>query len=411
MRLAIVGGGVSGLVAARQLSRLHKVTLFESGERPGGHVNTVSVVRDDRSYRVDTGFIVFNPRNYPHFCALLDELGIESRETEMSFGVRHDAEGVEFCGNNLSSLFADRRLLFRTEHWGMLLQLRRFLREAESQVHAEPDLPLRRFVERFGYGVHLLERFLLPLAAALWSCPLGLVSDFPARFVVSFLANHEMLSLGGRTRWRTIKGGSQTYVDAMLARLEADVRCGRSVDAVRRTPQGVELEYGAQAQPFDEVIVACHADDALRLISSPTELESKALGAFHYQPNEATLHTDESVMPKSRLAWASWNYSVREGSDRATVTYDMNRLQGLGSATPLLVTLNGEQDIDPRKIIERVVYRHPVASFSAEEAKLRRSELIRYEGVSYCGAYWGYGFHEDGARSAHEVAAAFGGSS
>lgn len=411
MRLAIVGGGVSGLVAAWKLSRLHKVTLFESAGRPGGHVNTVSVDRKDRSYLVDTGFIVFNPRNYPHFCALLDQLGIESGETEMSFGVRHDAAGVEFCGNNLSSLFADRRLLLRTEHWGMLLQLRRFLRDAESQVRAKPNLSLGQFADQFGYGKLLLERFLLPLAAALWSCPLGLVTDFPARFVVSFLANHEMLQLGGRTRWRTIKGGSQTYVDALLSRLEAEVRPGTRIDSIRRTAQGVELGYAGRTHLFDEAVVACHADDALRLIASPTEMESRVLGAFQYQPNEAILHADESVMPRSRRAWASWNYSVREASDRATVTYDMNRLQGLGSATPLLVTLNDEQTIDPRKVIQRVAYRHPVASFSAEEAKLRRSELIRHEGVSYCGAYWGYGFHEDGARSAHEVAASFGGSS
>lgn len=412
-RIAVIGAGVSGLVAADRLARDHRVTLFEAEHRPGGHTHTVTVDAADGPHQVDTGFIVFNPVNYPHFTALLDGLGIASRPTEMSFSVRCDRSGVEWAGaDSLNRVFGQRRNLVRPAFYRMLADLLRFARLAR-QVAAEPDdrRTVAAFVAEHRFSAAFVEHYLLPLGAALWSCPAGRFAEFPIRFVAEFLANHAMLDpLGARPQWRTVAGGSRLYVDALLARFPGELRLGSPVLRVRRTSREViVVRADGQPEAFDEVVLACHADQALALLERPTATERALLSAFPYEANEAVLHTDTSVLPRTRRTWAAWNYRrPAGGEDAVSVTYNMNILQGLAARDTYCVTLNDRGEVAPEHILARMTYHHPRFTTERGRAQARHPELIRAHRTSFCGAYWGFGFHEDGVRSALAVADAFG---
>ena len=411
-RIAVIGAGVSGLVAADRLARGHHVTLFESDRRPGGHTHTHTVEAVDGPHQVDTGFIVFNPAHYPHFTALLDELGIDSRPTEMSFSVRCDRTGVEWAGaDSLNRVFGQRRNLVRPGFYRMLRDLLRFAPVARTVV-ADPDdrRTVAGFVAEQGFSREFVDHYLLPLGAALWSCPAGAFAEFPIRFVAEFLANHAMLDpLGARPQWRTVAGGSRRYVDALLARCDGELRLGPPIRAVRRGERGITLVRGdGETEGFDEVVLACHADQALALLERPTATEEAVLSAFPYEPNEALLHTDTSVLPRTRRTWAAWNYRRPAGEEGAVaVTYNMNILQGLTARETYCVTLNDDGAVAPDRVIARMTYHHPRFTSERGRAQARHRELIRAHRTSFCGAYWGYGFHEDGARSALAVAGAF----
>lgn len=406
MKIAVAGAGVSGLVAAYGLGRRHAVTVFESDARLGGHIHTVPV---SDGLAVDTGFIVFNRPNYPLFNRLLQTLEVGSRPTTMSFSVQDDRTGVEYSGHSLDSLFAQRGRIFDFGHWKMLADVRRFMKSGAMLAEAEPDRTTAQFLEEDGYSEAFAERFLIPLAAALWSCPRAAVREFPIRFVAEFLKNHSMLQLSGKPEWRTVVGGSKTYLEALLNRTHADFRTQAPVERIVRTPQGVRVSVNGSEERFDEVIVAAHADQALAMLEEPSAIECALLSAFPYQKNDVVLHTDSSRLPKNRRAWASWNYRVPESpSESATVTYCMNRLMGLETDTTYCVSLNETAAIDPNRVIGRYAYHHPAATVAGVRARMKRSALIRHRGVSYAGAYWGYGFHEDGVRSAVEVLQAFG---
>jgi predicted NAD/FAD-binding protein len=411
VRIAIVGAGVSGLVCARLLQPGREITVFEAADRLGGHTNTVRFEHDGEARAIDTGFIVFNEPNYPNFSKLLRMLGVESRPTTMSFSVRNDPENLEYKGDTAASLFAQRRNLLRPRFHRMVRDLLRFYREAERQAEASaPDASVEDFVREHGYGDEFVRDHLVPMGSALWSCPPGRFLDFPIRFVVEFFAHHRMLQVTDRPEWRTVVGGSDRYVEALIEPFRSRIRTSAAVRSVRRLPGGVEIEVvGQPPERFDEVVLACHADQALALLADPTDREREVLAAFPYQRNEVVLHTDERVLPRRRRAWASWNYHVRRADEpAATVTYLMNRLQGLEAPSAYCVTLNESDLVAPERILHRVTYEHPVFGAGRTRAQARHAELLRANRTSFCGAYWGYGFHEDGVRSALAVAGAYG---
>jgi predicted NAD/FAD-binding protein len=409
MHVAVIGGGVSGLVAAYLLARRHQVTVFEREDYAGGHTHTVAVDTPEGTIAVDTGFIVFNDRTYPTFCRLLDRLGVASRATEMSFSVRCDRTGLEYNGTSLNGLFADRRHLVSPPFLGMLRDIARFNRDGADQAARAGRTSVRGFLDAHRYGQRFREHYLLPMGASIWSCPTDTFLDFPIAFVMTFFANHGLLQLRDRPTWRVVSGGSARYVDALLARSSAELRLSTPVAGIRRHADHVTVRSARGLERFDEVVLACHADQALHLLDDPTIEERHLLGAFPYAANTAVLHTDTGWLPRRRRAWASWNYRVAAAADALpAVTYDMNRLQHLPTSTQYCVTLNPSAAIAPGAEIARFTYTHPIFSASRVRAQEQHATVIRRRRTSYCGAYWGYGFHEDGVRSALAVSAAFG---
>ncbi len=407
MRIAIIGGGISGLTAAYYLCREHDVTLFEAADYVGGHTNTVEVNLDGETHSVDTGFIVYNRRTYPLFCRLLDELEIPTQPTSMSFSVRCERTGLEYAGNGLNGLFAQRSNIWNRGFHRLLRDILRFSRLA-SRLLEDPDdnITVGEFFAREHLSEEFLAHYFLPLGSAVWSCPRNRFMDFPVRFVAEFYRHHGMLNLRDRPAWRVIVGGSRNYVRKLIQPFQDKIRLRTPVEKVLRTPDGVQIfSETSGGESFDHVIFACHSDQALRILggeASPPERE--LLSAFPYERNVAVLHTDTSVLPHSRRAWASWNYFLPENDPgKATVTYDMNILQRLDSRHVFCVTLNGEDRLDPRQMIARFTYHHPVFTTERSAAQARHAELIEHRRTSYCGAYWGNGFHEDGVRSAWTV--------
>ena len=416
MKIAIVGSGVSGLVAAHLLRPDHDVTVFEADSRAGGHANTVDVTVDGRDHAVDTGFIVYNERNYPGFCALLRELDVATQPTDMSFGVTDRSSGLEFRTSNLNTIFAQRRNLVNPSFVRLLADIIRFNRAARELAETATqgrDETVAAFVRRGRYSHDFLRQFIVPLGAALWSADPETFNDFPALAYARFLHNHGMLDTIGRPRWRTITGGSRTYVDALTVRLAGRVRLASPVHKIVTANGGhgrarVELLTERGPERFDRVVVATHSDQALRMLADATPAERSILGAIRYQRNTTTLHTDHRMLPANRRVRASWNYAISDGSRRSTVTYWMNSLQAIESSRPLLVTLNRRDEIDDRTVLAELEYSHPVFDLGAISAQRRWAELQGRRGVFFAGAYWGNGFHEDGVRSAHAVVAAIG---
>ncbi|MDA0207319.1 MAG: FAD-dependent oxidoreductase [Acidobacteria bacterium] len=402
MRVAIIGSGVSGLTAARGLHRTHEITVFEAAPYVGGHVNTVDVDLGDERHSIDTGFIVFNEKNYPNFTQLLNDLDVASKPTSMSFSVRCDQTGLEYNGTSINHLFAQRTNFLRPRFYKMVRDILRFNREAaELLAGSGDDLSVADYLETNRYSEAFAEKYLIPLGSSLWSCPAGTFRNFPIRFVIEFLSNHAMMQVDGRPTWRVVAGGSQRYVEKLIVPFENRIRLNTPVKSVQRHANRVRIvDASGVAGDFDHVVFACHSDQALRLLQAPTTKEIELLAAFPYQRNEAVLHMDASVLPKRKLAWAAWNYHIRrDGAEQAAVTYNMNILQGIRSRRMFNVTLNDDDGIDPGLIIRRIIYEHPIFTDRRGEAQQRHGELIGPNRTSYCGAYWGYGFHEDGVRS------------
>ena len=406
MRIGIVGAGISGLTVAYRLCDRHEVTVFEAGNSVGGHTNTIDVDLGDERYPIDTGFIVFNHRTYPNFTRLLAELKVESQPTSMSFSLRCDRSGLEYSGTGLNGLFAQRRNLFNPRFHRLLRDVFRFNRRAVELLNsADRSLTVGQYFARERYSREFIEQYFLPMASAVWSSPRGTIKDFPIRFIVEFYRNHGLLSINDRPQWRVICGGSKQYVAAMTRRFADSIHIRCPVESVVRRNDCVEVRTDRSSRLFDHVIFACHSDQGLRILGDDaTPTEQELLSAFPYERNVALLHTDTSVLPRCRRAWASWNYLVpRDDPGKATVTYNMNILQRLQSRHVFCVTLNGEESVDPGRVIRRIVYHHPIFTIERSAAQRRHSEVINRNRTSFCGAYWGNGFHEDGVNSAFAV--------
>jgi predicted NAD/FAD-binding protein len=410
MRLAVVGSGISGLVCAYLLRQAHDVTLFEANDYPGGHTHTVTVAEAGRTLAIDTGFIVCNDRTYPRFLGLLEELGVAWRPTEMGFSVSCARCGLEYSGGSLATLFAQKRNLLRPSFLRMLRDILRFNRLGTDRGdEIDEEVTLGEFLRRKGYSSAFAEHYLLPMGAAIWSCPMETFADFPVRFVVDFYRHHGLLQLRNRPTWFVIPGGSRTYVDRMVRPLGSALRLRTPVLRVERGADCVRVVSRDGTEEFDEVIFACHSDQALRLVGDASAVERRLLGAFPYGRNSAVLHTDVTLLPRLRRTWSSWNYRVPVGSEtRPCVTYNMNILQHLESAETYCVTLNADEAIAPERALGRFEYEHPIFSVGRAAAQARHGEVIRQNRTSFCGAYWGNGFHEDGVVSALAVCAAYG---
>ncbi len=413
MRLAIVGAGIAGLTAAHLLARRHDVRVFEAAPQIGGHTHTVEVADGARQLAVDTGFIVFNDRTYPQFNRLLQRLGVAWQPTAMSFSVSDPLGGLEYAGNGLGGLFAQRRNLLCPAFWRLLADIVRFNGALRRQPAAAlAGRTLGEYLGAGGGSAALLRQYVMPMAAAIWSADQGAVQALPLDFFAEFFRNHGLLQQRGRPQWRVVRGGSRAYLGPLAAPLAGRVHVRTPVVRVQRQADGVLLHTadGGAAQ-VDGVILACHSDQALRMLADASDAERAILGAIPYQRNETVLHTDESLLPANRRAWACWNYRLpaRDEPGRpATVTYNMNLLQGLNSTATWCVTLNQTDAIDPARIVRRLVYHHPVFNTAGLAARRDRHLIDGVRRTWYCGAYWGNGFHEDGVVSALAVAACFG---
>ncbi|TEA63469.1 NAD(P)/FAD-dependent oxidoreductase [Pseudomonas sp. CH235] len=412
MKIAIIGSGIAGLTCAYLLARRHDITVFEADARVGGHTHTVPVTVDGREYAVDTGFIVFNDWTYPNFIRLLGQLGVAFKPTEMSFSVNDPDTGLEYNGNNLNSLFAQRSNLLSPGFWGMLRDILRFNKEARRDLAEQritADTTLDDYLKAGAYGERFILHYIVPMGAAIWSMPVAEMLNFPLQFFVRFFENHGLLSVSNRPQWQVIEGGSSAYIAPLTASFKERIRLNCPVGRIDRDAHGVVIHSPAGIERFDKVVLACHSDQALRLLGNPDDKEREILGALPYADNEVVLHTDTRLLPTRKRAWASWNYRLGgAGHTRAAVTYDMNILQGIQSDNTFCVSLNQSAGITPSKVLARFTYAHPQFSLSAVAAQQRWAEIDGAQHTHYCGAYWANGFHEDGVVSALRVAAAFG---
>jgi predicted NAD/FAD-binding protein len=402
MRVAIIGTGIAGNVAAYKLRQKHDITVFEAGSYVGGHTNTVDVEEGGARLAVDTGFIVFNDRTYPNFIGLLEEIGQASQPSVMSFSVQREDSGLEYAGSSLNSLFAQRRNIVRPAFYRMIRDILRFNDATLDHVEElDESETIGAYLVRNDYSKEFVDQYLVPMAAAIWSAEPVAILEMPVKFLVRFFANHGLLQTTDRPIWRVIKGGSREYVRKLVAGHRDRIRLNSPVQTLRRVGDGIELHSASGGKEhFDYVFVACHSDQALSLLVDATAAERDVLGAISYQSNEAILHTDATLMPTRKRAWAAWNYHIPQDPDRhVAVTYNMNILQGLETQNEYLVTLNDGRHIDPAKIIQRIAYDHPIYSQEAVRAQSRQAD-INCDRTFYCGAYWRNGFHEDGVVSA-----------
>ena len=411
MRIAVIGTGISGMVTAHLLQDEHELTVFEAGDYVGGHTHTVTVDDPSGPMNVDTGFIVYNEWTYPNFCTLLDRLGVATQPSTMSFSVRDEAADIEYKGDNLNSLFAQRSNLFRPGHYRMLYEILRFYRQSRALLQQDLNsLTLGEYVSKQRYSNEFVERHLMPMGAAIWSADPQQFREFPLASFLRFCHNHGMLNLIRRPQWRVIRGGSVQYVNKLTASYRDRIRLRTPVRSVKRMPTHVEVTTARHGpERFDQVIIAAHSDQALRMLADPTDAEREILGVMRYQPNDVVLHTDTGCLPRRQRAWASWNYHIPpQRRAAATMTYNMNMLQTLQSEHTYCVTLNSSDRIEPSKVIQDFEYEHPVYTTQSVAAQKRHPEINSVNRTHYCGAYWGYGFHEDGVNSALAVCRRFG---
>ena len=403
MKIAIIGGGIAGNTLAYHLHRQHQITLFEANDYIGGHTHTHAVEIAGQTHAVDTGFIVFNDKTYPEFERILRETGVAWRDSSMSFSVRNEVTGLEYNGTSLNSLFAQRRNLLSPAFYRMVRDILRFNKESLSLLAPGNEIALGDYLQQHRYSHQFIRDYIVPMGAAIWSTDAEQMLQFPARFFVRFFHHHGMLTIDDRPQWRTIVGGSSAYLQKVTAGYREHIQLNMPVGSIQRQHDAVTVNtLDGKSEQFDYVFFACHSDEALKILGDQaTSEEKQVLGAIPYQDNTVYLHTDARLMPKRKLAWAAWNYHVTEKpSGKVQVTYNMNILQGIKSATPLLVTLNYTDAIDPAKVIKKLHYRHPLYTLEGAEAQTRHAEISGHHRTGYAGAYWRNGFHEDGVVSA-----------
>jgi predicted NAD/FAD-binding protein len=411
--IAIIGSGISGLTSAYLLSKEHKVTVYEKADYVGGHTATIDFELDGQQHAIDTGFIVFNEKTYPNFLALLAQLNIKPQPTEMSFSVQNMATGLEYNGHTFSTLFAQKRNLLNLKFWGLLKQILRFNKRCKTlyaQDTMSVDQTLGQFLDEEGYSEYFCQHYILPMGAAIWSTSLDEMRDFELRFFVRFFHHHGLLNVADRPQWYVIPGGSKQYIGPLTKDFADNIKLNSTIKQVSRHEKGAVVHFADGSQEeFDEVVFACHSDQALALLADPSDDEQKVLGSIPYKNNQVVLHTDTNMLPVKTRAWASWNYRLDSQLNKpATVTYDMNILQGLNCDTTFCVTLNQTEQINPDKIIREFTYAHPVFNKQSMAAQLSRDLICGVNHTHFVGAYWYNGFHEDGVRSATDVGKRFG---
>lgn len=410
--IAIIGSGISGLTSAYLLSKKHNVTIFEKNARIGGHTATVDIDKDGKTYAIDTGFIVFNDKTYPNYLALLDEIGIGKQATEMSFSVHNCQTGMEYNGHNLNTLFAQRRNLLRPKFWLLVKEILRFNKLCKSiytSQNYQSGLTLGQFLTENNFSDYFAEHYILPMGAAIWSSSLAQMEDFEFRFFVQFFHNHGLLNIADRPQWYVIPNGSRSYLAPLCEPFKNQITLEANISSITRQNHKVQVHFNdADSQEFDEIVIACHSDEALALLGDQSASESAVLSAMPYSKNSVILHTDKRLLPKREKAWASWNYQLSEDRNKAaSVTYNMNILQGIQSKHTFCVTLNQKDDIDPKSILREFTYHHPIFSAESIKAQKERELICGVNHTHFAGAYWHNGFHEDGVRSAVEVAKRF----
>ncbi len=411
-KIAIIGSGISGLTAAYYLNKQHDICLYEADSRLGGHTATKAVKVNGKDYLIDTGFIVFNDWTYPNFIKLLNEIGIDSQPTDMGFSVFNPTTDYEYAGTNLATLFAQKRNLFSLTHWKMLRDIVRFNKESIIDLDAgnlEPNESLGHYLTRKHYSAAFSERYLIPMGSAIWSATQGAMLDFPLEFFIRFFKNHGLLNVVNRPQWRVIKGGSSTYITPLIKSFENKIKLNSPVVNIIRHSSKVEIITNAGSDFYDDVVIACHSDQALAMLSDPTLAEQATLSAITYQKNDVVMHTDTRLLPRRKATWSSWNYLLQSNNQQPPIlTYSMNILQGIKSEMEFCVTLNATDKIDPQKILGQYEYAHPVFSQAAMQAQTKWENINGINRTWFCGAYWFNGFHEDGVNSALRVAQALG---
>jgi predicted NAD/FAD-binding protein len=411
-KIAIIGSGVSGLTAAYLLSKKHEVHVFEKNDIIGGHTATVDVEYKNEHFALDTGFIVFNNKTYPNFLTLLDELGVGKQETEMSFSVRNCDTGLEYNGHNLDTLFAQRSNLFKPKFWFLIKEILRFNKLCKKSLEGEhfpENYSLGDFLREHSFKRHFTDHYILPMGAAIWSCSLEQMEAFQYKFFVEFFNHHGLLNIADRPQWYVIPKGSRNYLGPLTKPFEHNIHVGADIQSITRENGSVQLLFKDKTLEFDEVVLACHSDQALALLGDSTSDENNVLTAMPYSENSVVLHTDKNLLPSKPKAWASWNYQLSPQRDvPASVTYNMNILQGLDTSHTFCVTLNQKEAIAPEKILREFTYHHPAFSVDFVNAQRKRHLICGVNKTHFAGAYWYNGFHEDGVRSAVEVAERFG---
>ena len=411
-KIAIIGSGISGLTAAYYLQESHDIHLYEADSRVGGHTATKKIHNQGKEYLIDTGFIVFNDWTYPNFIKLLDELGVESQPTEMGFSVFDPQDKFEYAGTNLKTLFAQKRNLFSPTHWRMLMDIIRFNKEAIADLEANQLIPnetLGAYLARKKYSDAFINRYLIPMGSAIWSATHGATLGFPLEFFIRFFKNHGLLNVVNRPQWRVIKSGSHAYIEPLIKSFQEKIKLNTPVARIIRNENYVSVIANGVTEQFDEVIIACHSDQALAMLADASDGEKTILGAIPYQKNSVVMHTDTTLLPKRKSTWSSWNYLLTGGDQTLPIlTYSMNILQGINSSEQFCVTLNAKNKIDPTKILGEYEYAHPVFSQAAASAQAAWPIINGVNRTWFCGAYWFNGFHEDGVNSALRVVNALG---
>lgn len=411
-RIAIVGSGISGLTSAFLLSQQHQVDVFEKNDYIGGHTATVDISLNDEQHIIDTGFIVFNDKTYPNFLKLLSTIGIEKQPTQMSFSVHNCQTGLEYNGHNLDTLFAQRSNLFKPKFWRLITEILRFnklCKKAYQQSDFDVTKTLDDFLTSHNFSDFFAQHYILPMGAAIWSSSLEQMQKFQFKFFVQFFHNHGLLNVADRPQWYVIPKGSRSYITPLVKGFKKNIHLNSKIKHISRDDNKAQLYFNdGSMQEFDEVVMACHSDQALALLSDATEQEKSILGGMHYSANHVVLHTDKKLLPKRKKAWASWNYQLSNDRTKpASVTYNMNILQGLTTKQIFCVTLNQNDDIDEDKVLAKFVYHHPVFNLQSMNAQQRRNEICGVNHTHFVGAYWYSGFHEDGVRSAVDVGQRF----
>ena len=413
MKIAIIGSGISGLTAAYILNRAHDITMFEQNDYVGGHTHTHDLEFDGKKLAVDSGFIVYNERTYPNFINLLDQLGVKRQQTRMGFSVKSEIHNLEYAGHSLNGLFACRSNLFKPSFIKMLLSMLQFNKKARADLDViDPDTTLGEYLNDNNYPDEFINNYIIPIGAAIWSTVPTNMMNIPAIFFIRFFENHGLLQIVDRPKWWVVKGGSKRYVEKMISNFKEKIRLSTPVKKVKRDENKVMVTFGSNnqhAESFDAVVFATHSTQSLELLDQPTEAEVEILGAIPYQKNDALLHYDDSILPKRKLAWASWNYLLDQNQGKpVALTYNMNILQGLTCTKTFCVTLNSENQVNPEKVIKYLSYEHPLFTLEGIKAQKRKHEISGVNNTYYCGAYWQNGFHEDGVVSALDVCSHFG---